>query len=91
MTGLDAAVDPATPILLRVYVDGVLLPVEPPHVGPRQALEELVLRQDADVLGEVSVINPARFQVQHLRGEKAGEPIGPGVLMMISVNCSRWT
>ena len=43
------------------------------HVTPRHAFEKAVLCQDADVLREISVINAAGLQVEHLGREQRGE------------------
>ena len=44
------------------------------HVTPRDAFEEAVLGQDADVLREIGVINAARLQIEHFGREQAGQP-----------------
>ena len=47
------------------------------HVTPGHAFEEAILCQDANVLREIGVINPAGAQVQHFGGEQCGQTNRP--------------
>src|SRR4051794_7979901 len=61
---IKTAFDPALAILLRIHKNRIELPVEPVHVAPRNAFEEAVFREDADVLRKIGVVDAARAQVQ---------------------------
>src|SRR5262249_19700214 len=69
---VNSALDPALPVLLRVNKDRVQLIIKPVHVFPGQAFEKAILGQDADIFGEIGVINATRLQVQHLTREQTG-------------------
>src|ERR1700730_6539726 len=69
---VEATFDPTLAIFFRVYENSIELAVKPVHVIPRHAFPETVVGQDANVLREISVINAARLQVEHFRGEQSG-------------------
>src|SRR4029077_10183087 len=71
---IEAAFDPALTVLFGINENGVELAVEPLHITPRHAFEETVLRQDADVLRKIGMINAAGLQVEHLGRKQCRKP-----------------
>src|SRR6476646_11502386 len=69
--------DPAAAIFRRIDKYAVELAVEPLHVSPGYAFQETIVGQNADVLRKVSVINPARLEVQHFRRRQRRQPDWP--------------
>src|SRR5437867_12985762 len=67
---IESALYPALPVFFRVDENGVELAVKPVHVTPGDTFEKAVFGQDADVLGEISVIDTACLQVKHFGREQ---------------------
>src|SRR5438270_5143337 len=70
---IEAAFNPALPVLFRVDENVIELAVEPMHVTPCHAFEKTILGKNPDILGKIGVINAARLQVEHLGREQRGQ------------------
>src|SRR4026208_1782898 len=65
----DAALNPCAAVAFAVNVNHIERVVEPLHVAPGKRLEERILREDANVLRKIGLIDAARAQAEHLGGE----------------------
>src|SRR5437773_5495275 len=74
---VEAALNPALPIFLGVYKNGVELAVKPMHVAPGHAFQKTVFGQNPDVLREIGVINSAGLKIEHLGCEQRCETDRP--------------
>src|SRR5712691_12449682 len=73
---IETAIDPAFPIFLGVYKNGIELSIKPMHVTPGHTFEKTVFGQDSDILGKIGVVDAARLQIEHFGREQSRQTDG---------------